>query len=73
MLSQDSLRTGRKFIPIPELSYYKEQGFKMKDFPNSYDCYVSEISLPVYFNLKNSQVDRIIDATINAVEKVILA
>ena len=72
-IAKENIAVNVHFIPIPELSYYKEQGFKMNDFPNSYDCYTSEISLPVYFNLKNSQVDRIIDATINAVEKVILA
>jgi len=60
------------FQPLPLLSFYKNQGYNIKDYPVSFDNYSREISLPVYYNLSNEQVDIVINAVINAVEKVIV-
>lgn len=58
------------FQPLPLLSFYKNQGYSIKDYPVSYDNYSREISLPVYYDLSNDQVDIVINAVINAVQKV---
>ena len=59
------------FQPLPLLTAYKKRGYKMDDYPEAYAKYANEISLPVYFDLTNVQVDIVIDAVRNSVEKII--
>jgi len=58
------------FIPVPMLSYYREKGYDIKDYPKTYENYSHEISLPVYYDLTNEQVDIVLDAVIRSVEEV---
>jgi dTDP-4-amino-4,6-dideoxygalactose transaminase len=39
----------------------------MEDYPNAWHQYAAEISLPVYYNLSDEDVDRVADAVIAAV------
>jgi len=57
------------FQPLPLLSVYKNRGYKIDDYPNAYDNYSREISLPVYYDLTNEQVNEVINAVINSVEE----
>ena len=59
------------FQPLPILTAYKKRGFKMEDYPETWNKYANEISLPVYFNLTNEQVDIVIEAVKVGVQKVI--
>ncbi|GAB5416309.1 MAG: DegT/DnrJ/EryC1/StrS family aminotransferase [Crocinitomicaceae bacterium] len=59
------------FQPIPMLTAYKKRGYKLENYPETYLKYSQEISLPVYFNLTNAQVRKVIDAVKTAVEKVL--
>lgn len=58
------------FIPLPMLSFYKGQGHRMADFPNAYQQYAREISLPVYYDLSDAQVDEVIAVVKQAVSEV---
>lgn len=60
------------YLPIPMLTFYKNRGFDIKDFPQAYDNYKCEISLPVYYDLTNEQVQTVIKAVIDSVVEVIL-
>lgn len=55
------------FIPLPMLTVYKSRGYKIEDYPVTYDNYSREISLPVYYNLTDEQVQEVIAAVKNAV------
>ncbi len=57
------------FVPLPMMSFYKGLGYKIEDYPVSYDNYSREISLPVYYDLKDEQVDKVIDVIVSSVEK----
>ena len=59
------------FIPVPMMSFYKKQGYDIKNYPVTYDNYSREISLPVYIDLDDSKVKRVIDAVVTSVKKVI--
>ncbi|MGZ4074995.1 MAG: DegT/DnrJ/EryC1/StrS family aminotransferase [Bacteroidia bacterium] len=59
------------FIPVPMMSFYKSLGYDIKNYPVTYDNYSREISLPVYYDLHDDLVKRVIDAVIGAVQKVI--
>jgi dTDP-4-amino-4,6-dideoxygalactose transaminase len=55
-LALSGISTNVHFQPIPMLSFYKEKGYKMEDYPNAYSSYISEISLPVYYDLLDENV-----------------
>lgn len=59
------------FQPLPLLTAYKKRGYRMEDYPEAYDKFANEISLPVYFDLTDEQVQRVIDAVVQAVNKII--
>lgn len=60
------------FMPVPSTTYYKNLGYKMSDYPVTYDNFSREISLPVFYDLTNEQVQTVINAVINSVNKVLL-
>jgi dTDP-4-amino-4,6-dideoxygalactose transaminase len=59
------------FSPVPMMSFYKKQGYDIKNYPVTFDNYSREISLPVYYDLTDDQVKMVIDAVVGAVGKVI--
>lgn len=58
------------FIPLPMLSYYKNLGYSIGNYPHTYNNYCREISLPVYFTLTDQQVDAVINAVNQATKHV---
>ena len=58
------------FQPLPILTAYKNLGYKMADYPQTWNSYSNEITLPVYYNLTDEQVNTIIQAVRVAVQKV---
>ena len=59
------------FLPLPMLSFYKRYGCRMEDYPYAYIHYSREISLPVYFDLTDAQVDTVIAAVKASVQEVL--
>ncbi|MBL4594207.1 MAG: DegT/DnrJ/EryC1/StrS family aminotransferase [Flavobacteriales bacterium] len=59
------------FQPLPLLTFYKNMGYDIADFPVAYDNYSREISLPVYYNLSDDNVNTVINAVVNAVDSVL--
>ena len=59
------------FQPLPLLTAYKKRGYKMGDYPEAYNKFTNEISLPVYFDLTDEQVGIVIAAVRSAVMKVV--
>jgi len=58
------------FIPVPMLSYYRNLGYKISDFPTTYTNFSQEISLPVFYNLTDEQINTVINAVNYAVSEV---
>lgn len=58
------------FIPLPLLSFYKAEGYRIQDHPNAHRHYQREISLPVYYDLRDEQVDQVVAAVKAAVKEV---
>jgi dTDP-4-amino-4,6-dideoxygalactose transaminase len=59
------------FLPLPTLTAYKKRGYKMEDYPETWNKYHNEISLPVYFDLNDQLVKQVIDAVIQGVKSVL--
>ena len=58
------------FLPLPTLTAYKKRGYKMEDYPETWNKYHNEISLPVYYDLSDDQVQMVINAVKNAVSEL---
>jgi dTDP-4-amino-4,6-dideoxygalactose transaminase len=59
------------FIPMPMLTVFKDKGYKIEDYPVAYDNYAREISLPIYPQLTDNEVDYICTAILTSYLKVI--
>jgi len=58
------------FQPLPLLTVFKARGYKIEDYPNAYDCYAREISLPIYPELDETKVKYIVDGVEAAYQTV---
>ncbi|WP_236716832.1 DegT/DnrJ/EryC1/StrS family aminotransferase [Elizabethkingia anophelis] len=47
------------FIPMPMLTLFKNLGYSIRNYPVAYDNYSREISLPIYPQLSNEDIDYI--------------
>lgn len=59
------------FIPVPAMTFYKNLGYDLKNYPVTYDNFSREISLPVFYNLTEEQTQTVINAVISSVNKVL--
>ncbi len=59
------------YKPLPMLSYYKDLGYDVEQYPMAKSIWETEISLPVYYDLSDEDVQKVIDAVIKSVEKVL--
>lgn len=69
-ISAQEIGVNVHFIPLPMLSYFKGLGYDIMDYPAAYRNFSSEISLPVYPQLTDEQVDQVVSAVRAAVKKV---
>ncbi len=49
------------YKPLPLLSAYKNIGFDIKDYPNAYEMYENEVTLPLHTKLTDEQIEYIIN------------
>jgi len=59
------------FIPVPAMTFYKNLGYDLKNYPVTYDNFSREISLPVFYNLTDEQIKTVISAVLSSVDKVL--
>lgn len=60
-LAEKGIASNVHYKPLPMLTAYKNMGFDIEDYPNSYNYYRNEITLPLYSRLTDEQVDYIIE------------
>jgi dTDP-4-amino-4,6-dideoxygalactose transaminase len=60
------------FIPMPLLTVFKNLGYRIEDYPVAYDNYSREISLPIYPQLSNDQIDYICENVQASYKKTLL-
>lgn len=58
------------FIPMPMLSYFKGLGYDIADYPQAYENFKGEISLPIYPQLTDEMVQQVIGAVKEAYHNV---
>ena len=48
------------YKPLPMMTAYKNLGFDIKDYPNAYNQYVNEVTLPLHTRLSDEDIEYII-------------
>ena len=60
-MAERGIATNVHYKPLPMLTAYKNLGFDIKDYPNSYNFYKCEITLPLYSLLTDEEANYVID------------
>ena len=60
-MAERGIATNVHYKPLPMHTAYKNLGFDIKNYPNSFDNYKSQITLPLHTLLTDEQVDYIIE------------
>lgn len=59
------------FIPVPMMSFYRSLGYDVKNYPVAFDNYSREISLPVFYDLTDEQMNQVLEAVVSSVLEVL--
>ena len=68
---QQEVSVNVHYKPLPLLTYYKEKGYAMDDYTVSKDAWERVITLPVFYDITEEQIQAVIDAVVYAVQKVL--
>ena len=60
-MAEQGVATNVHYKPLPMHTAYKRLGFDIKDYPNAYEMYHNEITLPLHTCLTDEQVQHVID------------
>jgi dTDP-4-amino-4,6-dideoxygalactose transaminase len=55
------------YKPLPMMTAYKALGFDITNYPNAYNLYCNELTLPLHTNLTDEQVDYVISNFIDII------
>lgn len=69
-ISQKGIGVNVHYIPMPMLTLFKNKGYRMEDYLQTYENYKAEISLPIYNGLTTSQLNEVVDAVVEAYKAV---
>ena len=54
------------YTPMPMLTLFKNRGYKMEDYPKTFELYQNEITLPVYNGLTEEQLRKVVQVIVKA-------
>ncbi len=60
-MAEKGVATNVHYKPLPMMTAYKTLGFDIKDYPNAYNLYHNEITLPLHTKLTDEDVDIVIN------------
>lgn len=70
-MAQKGVACNVHYKPLPMMTAYKKLGFDIKDFPNAYEFFTNEITLPLYTRLTDDDVEYICKCFEEIVKKYI--
>ena len=70
-ISQKGVGVNVHYIPMAMLTLFRNMGYDINDYPNTFQLYENEISLPIYNGLTPEQVDKVIGVVEEAYGEVV--
>lgn len=68
-MAKRDIATNVHYKPLPMHTAYKALGFDIKDYPNAYNMYKNEITLPLHTLLTNEMIEYILSSYLEIVSK----
>lgn len=65
-ISEQGVGVNVHYIPLPMFTLFKKMGYDISEYPNSYNLYKNEITLPVYNGLTSDQLEYICNSVYNS-------
>lgn len=59
-MAERGVATNVHYKPLPLLSAYRDMGFDISDYPNAYDMFQNEITLPLHTRLSDADVQYVL-------------
>ena len=66
-LAEIGIPTNVHYKPLPMMTAYKNMGFLIEDYPNAFDMYKNEMTLPLHTLLTDEEVEYIIQGVKNLI------
>ena len=70
-MAEQGIACNVHYKPLPMMTAYKNLGFDIKDYPNAYQQFENEITLPLHTKLTNEEVDYVIEKYCEIVKEYI--
>lgn len=67
-MAERGVATNVHYKPLPMMTAYKALGYDIKDYPNAYEQYHNEITLPLHTRLTDEDVEYILDNFIEIID-----
>ena len=58
------------YKPLPMMTAYKALGFDIKDYPNAYNLFVNEVTLPLHTRLSDEDVEYVISNYVDIIKNL---
>ena len=68
-MAEAGIATNVHYKPLPMLTAYKNLGFKIEDYPNAFDMYKNEITLPLNTLISLDQVEYVVNTLKSTLNK----
>lgn len=69
-IAEKGVSSNVHYKPLPMHSAYKNLGFKMEDYPNAFDMYRNEITLPLHTLLTDKDIEYVVDRLEEAIDEL---
>lgn len=69
-MAERGIATNVHYKPLPMMTAYKVLGYDIKDYPNAYEQYHNEITLPLHTRLTDGDVEYILDNYTDIISKL---
>ena len=69
-MAERGIATNVHYKPLPMMTAYKAIGYDIKDFPNAYEQYHNEITLPLHTRLSDEDIDYVISNFIEIISSL---
>lgn len=68
-MAERGVATNVHYKPLPMMTAYRRLGYDIKDFPNAYNQFHNEITLPLYSRLTAEEAKYVIDSFVDLITK----
>ena len=69
-MAERGIATNVHYKPLPMMTAYKKLGFDIKDFPNAYNMFVNEVTLPLNTKMTDEDLEYVIENFVEIVNSI---